>query len=98
MRAILFLWYVDGDSDFDFSSPIVGTTSEISATSSEMSQMIHTLYHLHAIQPSISAPPDLYRKHSIVIEDALGYSLRIPLETIRSWTVCTPHEIMRPLF
>jgi hypothetical protein len=49
--------------------------------------MIQTLYHLHTIRQSIPRFSDPYKEKSVILEDSLGYTMRIPLETIRSWTV-----------
>ncbi|KAH8587904.1 hypothetical protein B0O99DRAFT_601275 [Bisporella sp. PMI_857] len=68
-------------------SPITNSRIGISGFSDDMFQIIQTLYQLHAIQQSIPKFSDPYRDKSVILEDSLGYTMRIPLETIRSWTV-----------
>jgi len=67
-------------------SPIANSRLGISGTSDEIFQIIQTLYQLHAIQQSIPRFSDPYNEKSVILEDSLGYTMRIPLETIRSWT------------
>jgi hypothetical protein len=66
---------------------MIGANLEIKAANNEMLQLIQALCELRSRPYTIENSLDIYKEHSVILEDALGYTLRIPLETVRSWTV-----------
>lgn len=60
----------------------------IAANTLDIRDRLVGLYQKTEALTKLVAGLDPYTQQPVVLEDALGYSLRIPLEIVRSWHVC----------
>lgn len=68
-------------ADFTFSTQM---TTEVS----DVKNMVQGMLRLMLSDRHISDGLDPFTQKPALLEDALGYNLPIPLETISSWEVC----------